>query len=52
MSLLAPPVAIVRAIRPQLVDLVEGASRVYERVPFQATSWWRSVERNRQVGDV
>ena len=48
MAVLRPPTSILAALRPEIVEFVRRVKTV--RGSFGISSWWRSVEHNRDVG--
>lgn len=50
MTVEAPPDPIIRVFLPELREFLDRVERTWLASPFQTTSWWRSVDRNRAVG--
>jgi len=46
----APPIGIVRALLPELIQFFEGLRGVRVGRSIRVTSWWRSSVDNRRVG--
>lgn len=50
MAVQVPPPIFVAILSADFDRFLNAAWRVFNQTPFRATSWWRSVERNREVG--
>ena len=48
MSVLRPPPSILAALRPEILEFARRLRSV--RGSYGVSSWWRSVEHNRDVG--